>query len=181
MKRNIFAATAIGATLVTLLAQEQPIPNNKAVPVKPVEEKPYEFQQMEMSPAVLAAVYQDCTGNRVLISKAAMGKKVSLLSTGKMNKEEAARFIEKACLLEGLVFVPSGPNFVKLVLSQNAKNQGLPFVTEEALLPQGDAVVSYLMTFEHISPDDALRAFQSIVGTVKSHGSSQLLRMPMLW
>ena len=161
-KQTIFIAASLSFALMSGLAQEgEPAAAQDLVTI----------EQPQMTANILAAHYKEFTGKRVIISSAAQAKVISLVSPGEMTKAEAAELLEKACLLEGLVFVPAGVDQVKLVLSQNAKNQGLPYIVEKGLLPAGDVVVSYLMKFDHIAPTEALRAFQSIVGAVKPHGS----------
>jgi len=127
--------------------------------------------QPQMDGAVIAAHYREWTGKRIIVSNAAQAKAISFIQPGPMTYAEAAKVLQKACLLEGLVFVDSGPNEMKLVLAQQAKQQGIPFLKEGEDLPTGDAVVSYFMRFDHISPSDGLEVFQSVIGATQSHGS----------
>lgn len=129
------------------------------------------IEQPQMDGAVIAAHYREWTGKRVIVSNAAQAKAISFIQPGPLSYREAAQLLEKACLLEGLVFVPSGVQEVKLVLAGNVKPQGVPFLKDKDLLPRGDAVVSYFMQFSDIAPDEALKAFESIAGKVKKHGS----------
>jgi general secretion pathway protein D len=163
MKKNsLLLSSALSLMLVQGLAQEPaPDPNEKIT-----------IEQPRMNADILALHYKAFTGKRVIVSNAAQSKVVSLVSPGEMTRAEAAVYLEKACLLEGLVFVPSGVDEVKLVTSEDAKIQGgLPYVTDTELLPPGDAVASYFMKLDFISPDEALRSFQAVFGSVKPHGS----------
>eukprot|EP00903_Cladosiphon_okamuranus_P004023 g4021.t1 len=141
--------------------------------VEGIQEKRVEeaIQQPQMSGLVIAEHYRTWTGKRVLVSNTAQTKTIVFVQPGGISYQEAASLLEKACLLEGLVFVPSGVDEVKLVLAEEVKPQGVPFIIDADLLPKGDSVVSYFMQLDHISPDEALKAFQSVAGTIKPHGS----------
>ncbi|WP_411828012.1 secretin N-terminal domain-containing protein [Luteolibacter sp. AS25] len=133
------------------------------------------IQQPQMSGLVIAEHYRTWTGKRVLVSNTAQTKTIVFVQPGGISYREAASLLEKACLLEGLVFIPSGLDEVKLVLAEDVKPQGVPFIIDSDLLPKGDTVVSYFMPLDHISPDEAMKAFQSVAGTMKPHGSLTLV------
>jgi len=124
-----------------------------------------------MTGEIIRRHYEKWTGKRVIVSNAALGRSIVFIHKPPLTYAEAAQLLEKTCLLEGIVFVPSGRNEVKMVLADDVKPQGVQLYKEAELLPQGDDVVSYLMKFEHISAEDAQRAFSSVSGNVKPHGS----------
>lgn len=163
----LFMIWVLGVTSMPLLAEEKVI----EAPKLEVKQVKRDIINPAMTGDVIAEHYADWTGKRVLISNAAASKSIFLNLRAPISYPEAANFIEKACILEGLVFVPSGENTVKLVLAADVKPQGVKLIQVESLIPKGDVVVSYLMKFEHIPAEDARTAFQSISGSLKPHAS----------
>lgn len=131
--------------------------------------------QLAMTGDVIAHHYTLWTGKRVIFSNAALTKQITFIQKAPISHQQAADLLEKSCILEGLVFVPSGDNEVKLVVASAVKPQGLDLIIEEALLPEGDVVVSYLLKFKHISANDALNAFKSVGGNAPEHSAMTII------
>lgn len=131
------------------------------------------IEQPLMTGDIMAALYREWTGKRVLVSKAAMAKQITFVQPGGLTYREAAELLEQAALLEDLVFLPSAsnPNVVKLVLATNTPKNGVPVIRDSGVLPQGDKVVTYIMVFEHIQPDEAMKVFNSVVAQLNPQGS----------
>ena len=123
---------------------------------------------------VVAGLYRQFTGRRVIVSSAARQVSIDFVQDPPLTNAEAAELLKKAALLEGLVFVPSGPGIDKLVLATggpNPKGQGLGLFIEADELPKGDEVVSYVMILSYIKPDEAVRTFTQVVGQFGAYGS----------
>ena len=115
-----------------------------------------------------AFLYHELTGVRVLISSAAAQAEISIIQPGPLTNREAANLLEKKLLMEGFALIPSGENEVMMVLSQgNAtpSDQGPQLFYSPDELPKGDEYVIYVMPLEFLKPEEALRAFQQVVGT----------------
>ncbi|MGJ8657000.1 MAG: secretin N-terminal domain-containing protein [Akkermansiaceae bacterium] len=131
------------------------------------------IEQPFMTGDVMAKLYWEWTGKRVLVSKAAMAKQISFVQPGGLTYSEAAELLEQAVLLEDMVFLPSvnDPNVVKLVLATNSRKNGIPVIRNGGVFPEGDKVVTYVMTFDHIQPDEAMKVFNSVVSELSPQGS----------
>ncbi len=97
-----------------------------------------------------------------------------------MTYAEAAMVIEKRLVMEGLEIVPDDddPSFVKLVLANSQTSGPKPLgppVGDDIDQLEGevsaDGFVTYVMALEYLKPDDALRAFQSVVQQFGSAGT----------
>lgn len=165
------AIGSFGLSLVSsIYAQEKAQVVNKVKDIRDtVIDKP--IQPPVLDGLTIAALYQLWTGKRVIVSNAAREKVITFNQQPPMTFREAAELLEKTMLLEGLVFVASGDNLVKLMLSQDVPKTGATVISDEALLPKGDQVVTYVMKLDNISPDEALRTFSSVVKQLHPHGS----------
>ncbi len=123
----------------------------------------------------LAHYYTKYTGRRVVVSSAAAAAEFSFVQDPPLTYAEAAKLIKMAALIENFVFVPSDePNTDKLLTSAgglNPKGAGVAIYDENDELPAGDEVISYVMTFKYLKPDEAVKAFTSIIGQVGAFGS----------
>lgn len=126
------------------------------------------FEHPNMDGQTAAFLYFQLTGTRVLVSSAAAQAEISLIQPGPLTNGQAADLLEKQLLMEGFALIPSGENEVKMVLSQGTAtpgDQGAPVMGNAEELPEGDEFVTYVMALEFLKPDEALRAFQQVVGT----------------
>jgi general secretion pathway protein D len=128
----------------------------------------------------IAELYHQYTGLRVLVSQEAASGEVSFIVPGQMSYAQAARIIEKKLVMEGFEIVPDSddPGLVKLVLANSqtsgVKALGAPILhTKEELetITPADRFVTYVMALQYLKPDDALRAFSSVVQQFGSAGT----------
>ncbi|MGE9267919.1 MAG: secretin N-terminal domain-containing protein, partial [Verrucomicrobiales bacterium] len=129
----------------------------------------FKLERLVMTGFDAADLYARVTGKRVIVSRAAGEIETRFVQRGPLTNADVARLLEKTLILEGLAFVPDSvnPDEVKLVVSGPVTNPnavGFNVITDEATLPQGDQIVTYLMTFNNLKPDEALRIFQQVVG-----------------
>lgn len=124
----------------------------------------------DMQGVALATLYEKLTGKRVIMSREAMTSTISAFIKPPVTNAGAAVVLEKSAMLEGLVFIPSGPNEVKLVKAANSNRQGIPVVTRAAEIPEGEKVITYVMSFDHISAEDGLKVFNTLVRTFNPQG-----------
>ena len=129
----------------------------------------------------LAAKYRAFTGRRVIVSAAAAAAEFSFIQDASvadpLTYAKATKLIKMAALLEGFVFVPAGdidPDVDKLMFSAASagpKGEGIGIYDENDELPDEDRVVTYVMTFKFLKPDEAVRVFTTIIGQFGSYGS----------
>ena len=128
----------------------------------------------------LAGLYRAYTGRRVIVSSAAAQAEFSFVQDASpddpLTYAEAAALLRKAATIENFIFVPDATddNLDILTLATGGiqpRQRGIDVYTEEDPLPDGDAVISYVMTFDHIKPENAVNAFSQIVGQFGAFGS----------
>ena len=123
--------------------------------------------------AAVLPYYENLTGKRIIQDANLTGVNLTVASAEAMTRSEAIAFIDSIFLLNGYAFIPVDAETLKLVNvtgGKNPRSQGLPVVSKAANLPEGDAVVNYIMTLENISPEDAVRTFSQVV-TLNSYGA----------
>lgn len=131
----------------------------------------------------IAQFYRQLTGKRVLVDAEASRIEANIVVFGDgENKEDAIKAFEKALLMNGLAIVPSGENEVKLLnvsanSAQNARIEGIPVIMDEADLPDGDNVVTFVMPLQYILPKEAKTTLESASGT-KLHPYGSITDVP---
>ena len=154
-----------------------PAPARAAIPGAPDPNLPTTLNAANFTGQDVAELYHQYTGKRVLVSQEAASGEISFIVPGQMTYAQAATIIEMKLVMEGfeLVHVDDDPGLMKLVLaaSQNGvKAQGPPVVDSfDDLNVSADGFVTYVMALEFLKPDDALRAFQSVVQQFGSAGT----------
>ena len=138
------------------------------------------IEQPKLSGADLAALYRKYTGHRVIVSSAAAAAEFSFVQPASpqdpLTYAEAAELLKKAATIENFIFVPDGadPTLEYLTLPTagiKPTNIGLGVYNENDVLPEGDAVISYVMNLSYIKPDEAVRTFTQIIGQFGAFGS----------
>lgn len=127
---------------------------------------PRTYQEPKLTGEHLADIYTDLTGRKVAISNAALTAEFHFVQKDPLSKADALQLLKVAALVEGFVFVPSGPNIDSLIFSQvaaNVRGMGLPVYTRAEDLPESHEVVTYVMTLKNIKPDDAKRTFEAVL------------------
>jgi len=139
------------------------------------------------SGVALAGLYRIFTGRRVIVTSAAAATEFSFIQkAGKkdpLSFAAAAELLKKAATLENFAFVPH-PNDPKIdVLTPSADGIRLPVVGIDVLdendeLPKGDAVITYVMTLNHIAPDKVINLFTQSIGQYSPSGSIAAVPIP---
>ncbi len=115
----------------------------------------------------IADLYHKYTGKRVLVSSEAAQAEISVVVQGELTYAEAARIIEQKLHMEGFALLPKGENLMVLTLAASptsgAKAGFAPVVDEITDAGTADQFVTYVMPLEYLKPDEAMRAFQSVV------------------
>lgn len=138
------------------------------------------IEQIKLSGEDLAALYRKYTGRRVIVHSAAAAAEFRFVQPASpqdpLTYREAAELLKIAATIENFVFVPDAvdPNLDILTLATaglNPKGRGIDVYAENDPLPDGDAVITYTMSFSYLKPDEAVRVFQQVVGQFGAFGS----------
>ncbi|MBU6171854.1 MAG: hypothetical protein KGQ87_10260 [Verrucomicrobia bacterium] len=134
----------------------------------------------KLSGNALAGLYRKYTGRRVIVSKAAADAEFSFVQEASpqdpLTFAKAAELLRKAATIENFVFVPDAqdPNLDVLTLATGGlrpTGRGVDVYNENDPLPDGDAVISYVMTLNYIKPAEAVNTFTAIIGQFGAFGS----------
>ena len=134
----------------------------------------------KLSGNALAGLYRKYTGRRVIVSKAAADAEFSFVQEASpqdpLTFDKAAELLRKAATIENFVFVPDAqdPNLDVLTLATGGlrpTGRGVDVYNENDPLPDGDAVISYVMTLNYIKPAEAVNTFTAIIGQLGAFGS----------
>jgi len=153
-----------------------PVPLAPADPSVPILERQIK-ERLEYPKAdgnMVAAIYRQLTGERVIVASSAVPVEVSFIQDPPLTHGEAVELLKKTALLEGLVFVPSGDGVVKLVLAtagMNPRQAALPVIINRNDLPEGDEVVTFVMTLDFIKPEELVNTFVKVIGQFGPYGS----------
>lgn len=151
-------------------------PRDPAVPLG--ETKIIEpIEQVTLKGAELAVLYRKYTGRRVIVSAAAANAEFAFIQDASpedpLTYAQAAELLKKAAGIENFVFMPDqkDPNLDFLTVSVRLPGIGYDVLNENDPLPDGDEVISYVMTFKHLKPESAAQAFTQIIGQFGTYGS----------
>lgn len=139
-----------------------------------------DINEPKLSGNALAGLYRKYTGRRVIVSAAAATAEFSFVQEATpqdpLTFALAAELLKKAATIENFVFVPDeqDPNLDILTLSTGGirpTGRGVDVYNENDQLPEGDAVISYVMSLSYIKPAEAVNTFTQIVGQFGAYGS----------
>ena len=107
--------------------------------------------------------YEKLTNSKLVYDGTVQGQ-VNLVVNREVSRDEAIQLIETAQLVNGFTLVP-GPGEIIKVLgpSRNARQFGVPIISELASLPENDQVVSFLFKLEYADPVDVQQVLGPLV------------------
>jgi general secretion pathway protein D len=141
--------------------------------VEPIDEP-------KLSGDALADLYRKYTGRRVIVTSPAAAAEFRFVQGASpedpLTYGEAAELLRIAAVLENFVFVqhPQEKNLDILTLASGGPrppNISIDVKNENTPLPDTDVVISYVMTFKYIKPDQALNIFTQVIGQFGAYGS----------
>lgn len=116
---------------------------------------------------VILGFYEELTKTRVIRDLAVQDKNLSVQTSGKMTRADAAEFIEKSFLLNGYAILPTDKPDQRKIIAYNSEkkpsSEGLPVYTTPFQLPTTDEVVTYIMPLSFLLPEDAAELFTNVV------------------
>ncbi len=98
--------------------------------------------------------YEMLTGKKLIMDNFVQGK-ISIFIAKPIPREEAIKIIEINLLLNKYSLVPAGGDLVKVIgTGQNPRTAGVPIISDEALIPSGDHVISFLFKLRFADPTE---------------------------
>ncbi|MCB1128308.1 MAG: hypothetical protein KDM81_17575, partial [Verrucomicrobiae bacterium] len=116
---------------------------------------------------VILPEYERLTGRKVIRDNAILGATISIETSGRLPREQAAKFLEKTLLLNGYALLPTEDDNVFKIIAYDAgkqvRSEGTPVITNPAELPETDAPVTFIMPLAHLAPEKAAETFTAIM------------------
>jgi general secretion pathway protein D len=110
--------------------------------------------------------YEEISGKRLMVDNTVAASTITITSDLEMSKEDALEFIKGSLLLNGFAIIEKDEKTDVLINAAGKSPVGIKLdprvYIDEADLPPGDRLVTYVMKFDYISPEDALRVFQVV-------------------
>jgi len=121
--------------------------------------------------------YTQITGKKIILDSALQGEPLRIIAPEPLTRREAVAFIEATLLLNGYAIIPVDATTVKLIHHSGGKSptpEGLKVYNSIKDLPDNEELCHFVMPLEHISPDEASKAFQQVI---KLHSYGAIMPM----
>jgi type II secretion system protein D len=110
--------------------------------------------------------YSQITGKKFILDSSLAGEPLKIVAPDPLTRAEAVAFIEATLILNGYAIIPVDDKTVKLIHHSGGKSptpEGLKVYHSIKDLPQTEELCHYVMPLEHISPEEAAKAFQEVI------------------
>jgi general secretion pathway protein D len=170
----LLASTAVNFAQRPSPAQSPVAPARSAAPTPNLQEHvKLQFPNSDVQDVL--RYYEQLTGKRVITDNFVNGK-VNIFLTKDPTREEAIQIIQISLLMNGFSLVPEEPDIVKVIgTGKNPRTQGVPIISDQADIPPGDQVVSYLFRLRYADPAE----LQQVIGQYLSPPSSYTSVLPL--
>src|SRR3984893_1517445 len=103
--------------------------------------------------------YEQLTGKKLVMDNFVQGK-VDIFLSKEVPRDEAIKIIEMNLLLNGYSLVPSEDSDIVKVIGtgKNPRTTGVPVISDETEIPDGDHVISYLFKLRYADPTELQQA-----------------------
>lgn len=142
---------------------EQPAPEESRppapAPTPPVKGPPgpdstVTLQYPNSDVADVLRLYETLTGKKLVMDNFVQGK-VNIFLSKPVPRDEAIKIIEINLLMNGYSLVPAEGDIVKVIgTGKNPRGTGVPIISDEADIPSGDHVISYLFKLRYADPTE---------------------------
>ena len=142
-----------------VLNPQVPPPKQPAAPVPPapatapVKEEMVTLQYPNSDVADVLHLYAQLTGKKLVMDNFVQGK-VNIFINRPIPRDEAIKIIEMNLLMNGYSLVPAeGGDIVKVIgTGKNPRTAGVPIISDDADIPSGDHVISFLFKLRYADP-----------------------------
>jgi general secretion pathway protein D len=99
-------------------------------------------------------LYETLTGKKLIMDNLVQGK-VNIFISRPVPREEAIKIIEINLLMNGYSLIPAEGDIVKVIgANKSPRNAGVPIISDEADIPAGEHVVSFLFKLNYADPQE---------------------------
>jgi len=97
-------------------------------------------------------LYETLTSKKLVMDNFVQGK-VNIFISKDVPREEAIKIIEMNLLMNGYSLVPAESDIVKVIgTGRNPRAAGVPIISDDAEIPRGDHVISFLFKLRYADP-----------------------------
>ena len=97
-------------------------------------------------------LYEQLTGKKLVMDNFVQGK-VNIFISKPIPREDAIKIIEMNLLMNGYALVPAEGDVVKVIgTGRNPRGAGVPIISDDADIPAGDHVISFLFKLRYADP-----------------------------
>lgn len=110
--------------------------------------------------------YTQLTGKKLILDSALQGEQLRIISPQMLTKKDAIAFIEATLLLNGYAIINIDATTAKLINHAGGKSptaDGLKVYNSIRDLPQTEEICHYVLPLQHISGEQASKAFQQVI------------------
>ena len=152
--------------------QTNPAPPPSIPGTTPVPSDKTETLQFPNSDVVdVLRFYENITGKKLIMDNFVQGK-VSIFLSRPVPRDEAIRIIEMNLLMNGYSLVPAGGDIVKVIgTGRSPRNAGIPLISDEADIPEGDHVISFLFKLRYADPVELQQVLGQYLSPPQSYTS----------
>jgi general secretion pathway protein D len=98
--------------------------------------------------------------------------KVNIFLSRPVPRDEAIKIIEMNLLMNGYSLVPAGDDIVKVIgTGRSPRNAGIPIISDEADIPEGEHVVSFLFKLRYADPVELQQVLGQYLSPPQSYTS----------
>lgn len=127
---------------------EGPVPANS--PLAP--DRMVTLQYPNSDVADVLHLYEQLTGKKLVTDNFVQGK-VNIFISKPLPREDAIKIIEMNLLMNGYALVPAEGDVVKVIgTGRNPRGAGVPIISDDADIPSGDHVISFLFKLRYADP-----------------------------
>src|SRR5256714_270191 len=151
-------------------AQTSPAP--ASIPgLTPVPDKTVTLQFPNSDVVDVLHLYDQLTNTKLIMDNFVQGK-VNIFLSRAVPKDEAVKIIEMKLLMNGYSLVPAGDGIVKVIgTGRSPRNAGVPLISDEADIPEGEHVVSFLFKLHYADPVELQQVLGQYLSPPQSYTS----------
>ena len=137
----------------------------------PLPDKTVTLQYPNSDVADVLHLYETLTGQKLIMDNFVQGK-VSIFLSRPVPREEAIKIIEMNLLMNGYSLVPAGDGIVKVIgTGRSPRNAGVPLVSDEADIPEGEHVITFLFKLRYADPVELQQVLGQYLSPPQSYTS----------
>lgn len=139
--------------------------------ITPLPDKTVTLQFPNSDVVDVLHLYEQLTNKKLIMDNFVQGK-VNIFLSRAVPKDEAIKIIEMNLLMNGYSLVPAGDDIVKVIgTGRSPRNAGIPLISDEADIPEGEHVISFLFKLRYADPVELQQVLGQYLSPPQSYTS----------